>query len=70
MDQEDRKFKHAHERIKNRVLRLAGIFADIERLDQEAMVGMGGGVGPFLEGMLEEILVRIEEVQDEPAPAR
>ena len=67
MDQDDRKFKHAHERIKSRILKVAGIFADIERLDQEAMVGMGGGVGSFLEGMLEEMLVRIEE---EPAPAR
>ena len=70
MDQEDRKRKHAHERIKNRVLKVAGIFADIEKLDQEAMVGMGGGVGPFLEGLLEEMLVRIEEVQEEPTPAR
>lgn len=58
---EDRKRKHAHEKIKSRVQKLAALFRDIERWDEEATVGMGGDVGPFLEGFLEEILVRVEE---------
>ena len=61
---DDRKLRHAHEKIKSRVLKVAGAFADIEMWDQAAEVGMGGGVSGFLEGFLEEVLVRIEE---EPA---
>ena len=66
MDHSDRKRKHAHERLKRHVIKVAGVFAEIEKWDQEAMVGMGGGVGPFLEGFLEEVLVRIE-AEEEPA---
>ena len=62
----DAKLRKVHDKIKRRVNNLAGIFEDIDTLDREAMVGMGGEVGPFLEGFLEEVLVRIEE---EPAPA-
>lgn len=61
MNQVDRQRKHAHEKLKSRVMKVAGVFADIERWDKEAMVGMGGGVEGFLEGFLEEMLVRIEE---------
>ncbi len=66
LDIYDAKLKKVHDKIKRRVNTLAGIFEDIDTLDREAMVGMGGEVGPFLEGFLEEMLVRIEE---EPAPA-
>ena len=66
LDIYDAKLKKVHDKIKRRVSTLAGIFEDIDTLDREAMVGMGGEVGPFLEGFLEEVLVRIEE---EPAPA-
>ena len=66
LDIYDAKLKKVHDKIKRRVNTLAGIFEDIDTLDREAMVGMGGEVGPFLEGFLEEVLVRIEE---EPAPA-
>ena len=65
LDTYDAKLKKVHDKIKRRVNTLAGIFEDIDTLDREAMVGMGGEVGPFLEGFLEEVLVRIEE---EPAP--
>ena len=64
----DAKLKKVHDKIKRRVSTLAGIFEDIDTLDRDAMVGMGGEVGPFLEGFLEEILVRIEE-EPTPAPA-
>ena len=64
--EQDAKLRKVHEKIKRRVVNIVGIFGDIENLDREAGVGMGGGVGPFLEGLLEEMLVRIEE---EPPPA-
>ncbi len=61
MEQKDRRRKHAHEKLKSRVIKIAGVFAEIEKWDDESMVGMGGGVHGFLEGFLEEMLVRIEE---------
>jgi len=70
-DQSDGRRKHAHEKLKSRVIKIAGVFAEIEKWDDEAVVGMGGGVQGFLEGFLEEMLVRIEEdpVAAEPAEA-
>jgi serine/threonine-protein kinase 24/25/MST4 len=58
--------QYAHEKIKRLVFKAAGIFNEIERLDQEAPIGMGGEIGSFLEGFLEELLVRIEPVGYEP----
>ncbi|MCJ1247505.1 putative protein serine/threonine kinase [Trapelia coarctata] len=49
-----------HDKIQKLVFKAAGVFAEIEKLDSEAPVGMGGGVDSFLEGLLEEILVRVE----------
>ena len=49
-----------HDKIQKLVFKAAGVFAEIEKLDNEAPVGMGGGVDSFLEGLLEEILVRVE----------
>lgn len=60
-----RRRQSTHEKLKKLVLKAAGIFNEIERLDQEAPVGMGGENGSFLEGFLEELLVRIEPVDDE-----
>jgi serine/threonine-protein kinase 24/25/MST4 len=51
---------YAHERLKKLVIKAAGVFGEMERWDQEAPVGMGGDVGAFLEGFLEEVLVRVE----------
>jgi serine/threonine-protein kinase 24/25/MST4 len=56
-----------HDKVRKLVLKAAGIFNEIERWDQEAPVGMGGEIGSFLEGFLEELLVRIEPVDDEPS---
>jgi serine/threonine-protein kinase 24/25/MST4 len=58
---EVRKREYAHEKIISRTLKVARLFADMEAWDQEGTVGMGEDVGPFLEGFLEEVLVRIEE---------
>ncbi|PGH27843.1 STE/STE20/YSK protein kinase [Polytolypa hystricis UAMH7299] len=52
--------QYAHEKLKRLVVKAAGIFKEIERWDEEAPVGMGGDVSAFLEGFLEEVLVRIE----------
>ncbi|OJD15623.1 STE/STE20/YSK protein kinase [Emergomyces pasteurianus Ep9510] len=52
--------QYAHEKLKRLVFKVAGIFKDIEKWDDEAPVGMGGDVNAFLEGFLEEVLVRVE----------
>lgn len=65
--QEKREVTHAT--VESLVNDMAGIFTKIERLDQEAPVGMGADVSSFLEGFLEEVLVRIEPADDEPSPS-
>ncbi|KAL4954614.1 kinase-like domain-containing protein [Aspergillus filifer] len=52
--------EHAQEMIESLSNDLAGILTRIERWDNDAPVGMGAGIPSFLEGFLEEILVRIE----------
>ena len=54
------KRQYAHERLKKLVIKAAGVFSEIEKWDNEAPVGMGGDVNAFLEGFLEEVLVRVE----------
>ena len=61
------KRQYAHEKLKKLVMKAAGVFAEIEKWDNEAPVGMGEDVNAFLEGFLEEILVRVE-AEDEEAP--
>lgn len=58
--------QQAHERIRKLVLKAAGVFSEVQKWDQEVAVGMGGEVNDFLEGFLEEILVRVEAADDEP----
>ena len=55
-----RQRQFAHEKLKRLVVKAAGVFAEIERWDCDQPVGMGGGVNAFLEGFLEEVLVRVE----------
>jgi serine/threonine-protein kinase 24/25/MST4 len=65
------KQQHAHERVKRLVYKAAGLFKEIEEWDRVAPVGMGREVSGFLEGFLEEVLVRVEaeeEEDDSPAP--
>ncbi|MCJ1414995.1 putative protein serine/threonine kinase [Xylographa parallela] len=54
------KRQYAHDKLKRLVVKAAGVFSEIEKWDNEAPVGMGGGVNAFLEGFLEEVLVRVE----------
>lgn len=49
-----------HDKLKRLVIKAAGVFSEIEKWDNEAPVGMGGDVNAFLEGFLEEVLVRVE----------
>lgn len=53
-----------NERMRKLVQKAAGVLLEIQRCDEEAPVGMGNGVGDFLEGFLEEILVRVEAAED------
>jgi serine/threonine-protein kinase 24/25/MST4 len=62
--------QYAHEKMRKLVIKAAGIFSEIERWDNEVPVSMGGEVGPFLEGFLEEILVRVEPADDEMNQSR
>ena len=54
-----------HEKVRKLAAKAAGVFYEIQKCDEECPVGMGGGVMEFLEGFLEEILVRVEAA-DEP----
>ncbi|KAL4788223.1 kinase-like domain-containing protein [Aspergillus varians] len=52
--------EHAQEMIETLSNDLGSILTRIDRWDNDAPVGMGAGIPSFLEGFLEEILVRIE----------
>ncbi|KAI0019538.1 protein kinase-like domain-containing protein [Xylariomycetidae sp. FL0641] len=55
----------AQEKIRKHVYKLANVCKEIDRLDKSEPVGMGKDVGAFLEGLLEEILVRVEPLDEE-----
>ncbi|EGS18965.1 uncharacterized protein CTHT_0055820 [Thermochaetoides thermophila DSM 1495] len=55
----------AHEKIRKLVYKLAHICKEIDQTDKAEPVGMGNDVGTFLEGLLEEILVRVEPLDEE-----
>ena len=54
-----------HERIRRLVFKIANQFKEIDRIDREERVGMGKEVDVFLEGLLEEVLVRVEPLEEE-----
>ena len=56
--------QRAHDKIKKLVIKAAGIFRDIEEWDRQYPVGMGGEINGFLEGFLEEMLVRIDAEEE------
>ena len=58
--QDQRKQIEAQESIKKLAHKAARLFTDMDQWDQWAPVGMGEEVGSFLEGFLEEVLVRVE----------
>ncbi|KAH0565563.1 hypothetical protein GP486_001043 [Trichoglossum hirsutum] len=63
----DHQRQRVNEKLKRLVIKAAGIFKEIEQWDSQAPVDMGGAVNGFLEGFLEEVLVRVEAVDDESA---
>ena len=52
--------QQCHDRVKKLVVKAAGIFSEIEKVDAQCPTGMGGDVTEFLEGFLEEVLVRVD----------
>ncbi|KAF1815465.1 kinase-like protein [Eremomyces bilateralis CBS 781.70] len=57
--------REAHEQIRRLVGKAARVFREIDAWDAAGPVEMGGGVVSFLEGMLEEVLVRVEVGDEE-----
>lgn len=55
----------AHEKVRKLVYKLAHVCREIDYWDKQEPVGMGKDVDIFLEGLLEEILVRVEPADDE-----
>lgn len=55
----------AHEKVRKLVYKLAHVCKEIDQFDKAEPVGMGRDVGSFLEGLLEEILVRVEPLDEE-----
>jgi serine/threonine-protein kinase 24/25/MST4 len=54
----------AHEKLRKLVFKLAHVCKEIDQWDKQEPVGMGRDVDVFLEGLLEEILVRVETTDD------
>ena len=68
--EEAKKKQYYHEKLKKQVIKMAGILNEIEKIDRQAPVSMGGGVPAFLEGFLEEILVRVDMEEEQGSPLR
>lgn len=66
---EQQRAEVAHERVRKLVFKLAHVCKEIDHYDKAEPVGMGRDVGSFLEGLLEEILVRVEPLDEEEAAA-
>ncbi|CZR50830.1 related to severin kinase [Phialocephala subalpina] len=60
----------AHEKLRKLVYKLAHVCKEIDHWDKQEPVGMGKDVDVFLEGLLEEILVRVEPADDEEVDER
>ncbi|PBP24676.1 ste20-like serine/threonine-protein [Diplocarpon rosae] len=60
----------AHEKLRKLVYKLAHVCKEIDHFDKQEPVGMGKDVDVFLEGLLEEILVRVEPADDEEGAGR
>ena len=60
----------AHEKLRKLVYKLAHVCKEIDHWDKQEPVGMGKDVDVFLEGLLEEILVRVEPADDEEVDDR
>ena len=53
-----------HENVRRLVERISCQFRELDGWDEKGEVGMGGEVAGFLEGFLEEVLVRVEPADD------
>lgn len=60
----------AHEKLRKLVYKLAHVCKEIDYFDKQEPVGMGKDVDVFLEGLLEEILVRVEPADDDEGEDR
>lgn len=60
----------AHDKLRKLVYKLAHVCKEIDHVDKAEPVGMGRDVGNFLEGLLEEILVRVEPLDEEELAAQ
>ncbi|QSZ35307.1 hypothetical protein DSL72_008176, partial [Monilinia vaccinii-corymbosi] len=60
----------AHEKLRKLVYKLAHVCKEIDHWDKQEPVGMGKDVDVFLEGLLEEILVRVEPADEEDSDVR
>ncbi|KAL6709716.1 Serine/threonine-protein kinase PAK 6 [Coniothyrium glycines] len=56
--------QECHEQVKKLVNEITERFDLLDRWDERGEVGMGGEVAGFLEGFLEEVLVRVEPADD------
>ncbi|KAK5988488.1 Serine/threonine-protein kinase svkA [Cladobotryum mycophilum] len=65
MTPKQQKAEAAHEKLRKLVYKLAHVCKEIDHYDKAEPVGMGRDVGNFLEGLLEEILVRVEPLDEE-----
>ena len=59
-----------HEKVRKLIVKAAGVFNEIQKYDEQYPIGMGGGVNDFLEGFLEEVLVRVEAAEDGGSPKK
>jgi serine/threonine-protein kinase 24/25/MST4 len=59
-----RRRQECHERVRTLVSEISERFRELDRWDERGEVGMGGEVAGFLEGFLEEVLVRVEPADD------
>lgn len=59
-----RQRQDCHERVKRLVNEIKDRFEELDNWDMRGEVGMGGEVAGFLEGFLEEVLVRVEPADD------
>ncbi|KAG0650947.1 Severin kinase A [Hyphodiscus hymeniophilus] len=60
----------AHDKLRKLVYKLAHVCKEIDHWDKQEPVGMGKDVDVFLEGLLEEILVRVEPADDDEGDDR
>jgi serine/threonine-protein kinase 24/25/MST4 len=59
-----RRRQESHDHVRRLVGEISDRFQELDRWDERGEVGMGGEVAGFLEGFLEEVLVRVEPADD------